>query len=206
MEDSRSARKRRAIVEAARQVFLRSGYAGASMDEVASLASVSKQTVYKHFADKERLFTGIVLGDIEQTRARAREAVEALPDNGDVAAHLREIARLMITTLMAPHLVRQRRMIIGAADRFPEVARAWRESSPERVFAARFEALAGLLEITDACLAAQHLTSLVLSSPMNRAMFTPGDEPFPKAELERFADEAVRVFLAAYGPKREGNP
>jgi hypothetical protein len=25
--------------------------------------------------------------------------------------------------------------------------------------------------------------------------------PFPRARLHRWADEAVRVFLAAYGPK-----
>ena len=42
---NRSARKRRAIMEAATTVFLRSGYLGTSMDEIAALAEVSKQTV-----------------------------------------------------------------------------------------------------------------------------------------------------------------
>jgi TetR/AcrR family transcriptional regulator, mexJK operon transcriptional repressor len=56
-EEGRSARKRRAIMEAATTVFLGKGYLGTSMDEIAALAAVSKQTVYKHFADKEGLFT-----------------------------------------------------------------------------------------------------------------------------------------------------
>ena len=58
-----STRKRRAIIEAATTAFLRNGYLGTSMDEIAALAGVSKQTVYKHFADKERLFSEIVVSD-----------------------------------------------------------------------------------------------------------------------------------------------
>jgi len=46
-EERRSTRKRRAILDAATTVFLRNGYLGTSMDEIASLAGVSKQTVYK---------------------------------------------------------------------------------------------------------------------------------------------------------------
>ncbi len=58
----RSARKRQAIMEAATALFLRDGYRNTSMDQVAADAAVSKQTVYKHFADKEQLFREIVLG------------------------------------------------------------------------------------------------------------------------------------------------
>ena len=36
------------------------------MDEIAAAAAVSKQTVYKHFADKERLFTEIVAGVVDE--------------------------------------------------------------------------------------------------------------------------------------------
>ena len=54
--ESRSARKRRAIVEAATTLFLENGYRGTSMDQIAAVARVSKQTVYKHFSDKEALF------------------------------------------------------------------------------------------------------------------------------------------------------
>ena len=64
--EPRSARKRRAILDAATTVFLRNGYLGTSMDEIAALAAVSKQTVYKHFADKERLFSEIVVGTVNE--------------------------------------------------------------------------------------------------------------------------------------------
>src|SRR5437868_81719 len=56
-DPGRSARKRRAIMEAATTLFLRNGYQGTSMDDIAAAAAVSKQTVYKNFGDKGRLFT-----------------------------------------------------------------------------------------------------------------------------------------------------
>jgi len=69
-DERRSARKRRAIVEAATTVFLRNGYLGTSMDEIAALAGVSKQTVYKHFTDKERLFSQIVTATVNELADR----------------------------------------------------------------------------------------------------------------------------------------
>ena len=48
--------KRRAILDAAQNVFLASGFEGASMDEVARLAGVGKKTVYLHFGAKDALY------------------------------------------------------------------------------------------------------------------------------------------------------
>ena len=56
--ERRSDRKRAAILEAATEAFLQRGYLGTSMDEIAAQAAVSKQTVYKHFADKEQPVSG----------------------------------------------------------------------------------------------------------------------------------------------------
>ena len=77
-DDGRSARKRRAIVEAATTAFLRNGYLGTSMDEIAALAGVSKQTVYKHFADKERLFSEIVISTVNEASDPVHEEVRQL--------------------------------------------------------------------------------------------------------------------------------
>jgi TetR/AcrR family transcriptional repressor of mexJK operon len=200
-ELGRSARKRQAILEAARALFLRNGYAGTSMDDVAARAAVSKQTVYKHFVDKERLFTAIITGDIAETEGLTRSLVDALPETQDMERDLREFARRHVVEVMAPHLVRMRRILIGEADRFPELAAAWYARGPERAhatFAGWFTRLAerGLLHVPDPMIAAEHFNWLILSIPMNRAMFSGVEEPVEK--LEYYADEAVRVFLAAY--------
>src|SRR3954447_23139164 len=91
--ESRSARKRGAILEAATTLFLRNGYRGTSMDEIAALAAVSKQTVYKHFADKESLFSAIVVATVSEISDPVHDEVLKLEDSGDVEADLRGLAR-----------------------------------------------------------------------------------------------------------------
>src|SRR5260221_11902469 len=55
----KTAEKRAAVLEAAAKVFLSGGYLGASMDEIADLGGVSKQTVYNYFLNKEGLFAAM---------------------------------------------------------------------------------------------------------------------------------------------------
>src|SRR4029450_1928793 len=52
--------KRRQILDGARKVFMDLGFDGASMNEIARSAGVSKGTLYVYFADKSRLFEAIV--------------------------------------------------------------------------------------------------------------------------------------------------
>jgi TetR/AcrR family transcriptional repressor of mexJK operon len=52
--------KRAAILLAAKDLFLRLGYDGSSMDAIAAEAKVSKLTVYSHFNDKETLFAAAI--------------------------------------------------------------------------------------------------------------------------------------------------
>jgi TetR/AcrR family transcriptional regulator, mexJK operon transcriptional repressor len=189
---------------AARSVFLSKGYDGASMDDVAALAAVSKQTVYKHFADKKRLFTAIITGDISAAESLTHEMLTALAGSNDIETHLRQFARQHLTDVMQPHLIQLRRIIIAEAERFPDLARTWYASGPERAHATvadQFRTLArrGLLRVEDPLLAAQHFNWLILSIPLNKAMFHGSDTRLTPSELERYADEGVRVFLAAYG-------
>ncbi|HEX3263658.1 MAG TPA: TetR/AcrR family transcriptional regulator [Solirubrobacterales bacterium] len=206
-EETRSARKRRAILDAGATLFLRSGFRDTSMDEVAALAAVSKQTVYKHFADKESLFSEIVTGAVSEVSDPVHAEVLTLEDSGDVEADLRGLARELLRMVLQPRILQLRRLVIGEAARFPELGRAFYVQGPERTIAALatvFERLAerGVLELDDARLAAAHFNWLVMSIPLNRAMFLGEDQPLKRPELNRFADAGVRTFLAAYTPRR----
>ncbi len=202
--DNRSARKRRDIVEAATTLFLRNGYQGTSMDDIAALAAVSKQTVYKNFADKQALFSEIVLG----AAARADEFIEALPhvlaDADDVEAGLRALARQYLATVMQPRLLQLRRLVVAEAGRFPDLARAYYERVPEHVIAAlgaqlRRLADRGVLRLDDPLAAAGHYAFLVVGLPLDKAMFLDADHGLSSADLDDRADAAVKVFLTAYG-------
>ena len=201
-EEPRSTRKRRAILDAATTLFLRNGYLGTSMDEIAALAAVSKQTVYKHFTDKERLFSEIVLGTVDEASDTVHDEVLGLEDTGDLEADLRDLARRQLALVIQPRILQLRRLVIGEAGRFPELGRTFYERGPGRTIAAlaaAFERLAerGLLELDDPLLAAAHFNWLIMSIPLNQAMLLGEDEPPP--DLDRYADTGVRVCLAAYG-------
>lgn len=200
-----SHRKRTAILDAARALFVERGYAGTSMDDIASRARVSKQTVYSHFAEKSRLFTELITGDIADSESSTHPLVRAMPDTDDLERDLRIFARAHLADVMQPDLLRLRRMLIGEAARFPDLAQAWYRAGPVRsaaVFEDWFRQLTdrGLLRTPDAALAAEQFNWLVLSIPVNAAMSLPLDgPPFTPDQLDHYADEGVRVFLAAYG-------
>jgi TetR/AcrR family transcriptional regulator, mexJK operon transcriptional repressor len=211
--DGRSARKRRAIMEAATALFLRDGYRNTSMDQVAADAVVSKQTVYKHFSDKEQLFREIVLGVTGNSEAIITDLTSVLHDNeinstADLRTVLTDLARRYIDGVLRPNVLSLRRLIIAEAERFPDLARTYFEQAPSRAIdliadALRAFAERGLLDLGDARLAAAEYAYLVLGIPQDRAQFCPHERPAP-AERDRLAAEAVRVFLAAYqGPHQE---
>jgi len=203
--DGRSARKRQAIMDAASEIFLANGYQGTSMDEIAALAEVSKQTVYKNFADKRQLFGEIVL----RAASRADEFVRALPqvlaDAPDVEAGLRTLARQYLAAVMQPELLQLRRLVISEAGRFPDLARDYYKLAPDHVMATlavQFSDLSkkGLLDIDDPAGAASHYAFLVLGLPLDRAMFLGAKHGLTPAAMNQHADAAAGVFLAAYRP------
>ena len=204
LTESRSARKRRAILHAATEVFLEQGFAGASMDAIARAAGVSKPTVYNHFADKQELFEHIVNDLVAVITQPFYEQIVNLSDDGDLAKRLRELGGLLLTGVMQPTNLRLRRLVIGEASRFPDLGRAYERQGPGRALAAwttAFKRLAdeGLLRLQDPALAAAHFQALVLTTPLNHAMLTGDDRPPEATQLKRYTDSAVNVFLAAYG-------
>lgn len=206
-EGGRSARKRRAIIEEATALFLRNGYQGTSMDEVAARAAVSKQTVYKNFADKEQLFTEIIRGIadradliLDELRAALRAADAKTGD--DLERVLTDLAVRYLSAVLRPQVTRLRRLVIAEADRFPELAHYYFEKAQARaiqILADELGAYAerGLLRLADPAVAAGQFAYLVLAMPQDQALFHPGEE-LRTDEQGQIAKEAVRIFLAAH--------
>lgn len=208
-QQGRSAQKRRAILNAATEVFLQKGYLATNMDEIAALAAVSKQTVYKNFPGKEALFVEIASSVTNRASDRVHSEMPDLAEGEDIAEYLRRYAYRQLVTVLTPRVMQLRRLVIGEVGRFPELARALFDGGPRRAMAAiaaLFEHLAerGLLAIDDPAAAASQFNWLIMGEPLNRAMLL-GDEAIPKpAELRRHAAAGVRVFLASYG--KRGTP
>jgi AcrR family transcriptional regulator len=74
--DLRPGRER--ILEQARALFLERGYVDVSMREIAEAAGLRKATIYHHFADKEELFTAIVMAEVLASRERLEKSIAGL--------------------------------------------------------------------------------------------------------------------------------
>lgn len=203
IEERRSDRKRRAIVEAATAAFLDHGYSGTSMDAVAAAAGVSKQTVYQHFGDKQRLFRELIAATVQSASDPVYDEVRRLADSGRLEKDLRDLARRLLTLVLQPTMMRLRRLVIAETRQFPDLGRIFYDLGPGRTIAALADAFAeltrqGRLNTPDATLAATQFNWLIMSAPVNQAMLLGQDAAPATREINRWADSGVRTFLAAY--------
>jgi AcrR family transcriptional regulator len=202
-DQRRSERKRRAIIEAATAAFLDRGFGGTSMDAVAASAGVSKQTVYQHFGDKQRLFRELIAATAQAASDPVYDEVRGLVDSGNLEDDLRGLARRLLRLVLQPRMMRLRRLVIAEARQFPELGRVFYEQGPGRTIAALAVTFAeltgqGRLAAPDATLAAVQFNWLVMAAPINEAMLLGLDAPPSGREINRWADSGVRTFLAAY--------
>jgi TetR/AcrR family transcriptional regulator, mexJK operon transcriptional repressor len=199
----RSARKRQTILSAGRDLFLSNGYQGTSVDQIAASAEVSKQTVYKHFGDKHELLLAIVNNALESTVAPFLERIRALADTADLEADLTALAADYLRAVLQEPVVQLRRLVVGEANRVPELAQLYYEQAPARTlaaFAGCFSALHdhGLLRVPEPADAAEHFAFLVVGRCIDQALFCGGPDVLASVDVGSHVRAGVRVFLAAY--------
>jgi TetR/AcrR family transcriptional repressor of mexJK operon len=198
--DRRIERSRTAILAGAATVFLRDGYDGASVDDIAREAGVAKRTVYNVFADKEALFretVGVAIGIAEQFTGEIAAATGGMREASDIAPMSRRLASAVLLGPVLP----LRRLLVSETRRFPDLAEQYRRRAPETVLAALSIALrdlarAGQLRIDNADVAAEHLAFLIMGADMDRGMFV--DRPVSETRIRRRADAGSAAFLRAY--------
>lgn len=69
--------RREALLAAAEEVFARSGYHGASLDDIAHAAGVSKALIYEHFVSKRELHASLVTAHVEEIFRRLEANAQA---------------------------------------------------------------------------------------------------------------------------------
>lgn len=197
--------KRRQILEGARQVFMASGFDGASMGEIAKTANVSKGTLYVYFDSKEALFEALTT----EAKADLAENLFRLDaDDPDVRAVLTRLGTSYLAMMARPEHVSIIRMVIGACEKFPRFGQAFYEAGPA-CGVGRLKAYldaqvaAGRLIAADTDLAAKHFLHLCQAGMLTRLLFNVGEAP-GQTEIGHRVAEAVRVFYAGYGRETGG--
>jgi len=195
-QQNRILRERR-ILDAALTVFSQKGFVSASMDDIAAEAGLSKPTLYQYFPSKDELFTAMMT----EERDHMLESFE-YPTASGMVAELYAFSWHYADVVLRPDMLNLARLIIGEAQRLPDVGRAYQASGPDRVLAGMIAYLerqraAGRLVFDDAELAAEDLWGLILSAPRNKALHIPDAVP-DQATIERYIRNGLRVFLRAY--------
>jgi TetR/AcrR family transcriptional repressor of mexJK operon len=206
-ELGRSARKRQTILSASRALFLTNGYQGTSVDQIAASAEVSKQTVYKHFGDKHELLLAIVTNALETTVAPFLERIDALAHTADLETDLTALAADYLRAVLQEPVVQLRRLVVGEANRLPELARQYYDAAPTRVLAAFADCFGrlhrrGLLHAPEPALAAEHFAFLIVGRCIDEALFYGGPRVLAGIDVEHHVRAAVQVFLAGYRAHR----
>jgi len=199
----RSARKRQTILSAGQTHFLSNGYQGTSVDQIAATAEVSKQTVYKHFGDKQELLLAIVANALEGTVAPLRDRIAALANTTDLEADLVALAGDYLHAVLQEPVVQLRRLVVGEANRLPKLAQLYYDQAPGRTLAAFAECFGllhgrGLLHVREPSVAAEHFAFLIVGRSIDQALFYGGAQVLAGIDPQRYVRDGVDVFLSAY--------
>ncbi len=191
--------KRRQIMHGARTVFLASGFDGASMNDIARAAGVSKGTLYAYFNSKDELFEAIIRGQFGQ----AAERICAFRHEGDARTMLTDFGVRLIRRMSEPETLALARVVVAAVEKFPKIGQAFYEAGPHfgaTRLAAELAGLekAGALKVPDPERAAWQFVDLCQSYIYKRVLFGVVDH-VTEEEIEAAVKAGVEVFLAAYG-------
>jgi TetR/AcrR family transcriptional repressor of mexJK operon len=197
------ARKSAEILAAARELFLRDGYAPTSIDAIAAAAGVSKATVYSNFADKETLLTTLLATVTEESAAILARAADGLGGDGSARERFIAVGTSIVNGVLRPEVLSLRRLAIAQATAFPEqVATFWQRgpASTVELIAGHVKRMtdAGELRVGDPREASAQLAYALIGPPQDRALFT-GELPTAEQAVAHVT-ATVDAFLRAYAP------
>lgn len=196
----RKGRKYDQVLQGARDVFLRDGFEGASVDDIARAAGVSKATLYSYFPDKQQMFMEMAC---EECLAMAEEATGKVDLSLPPQVVLAPAAEQIVSLLLSPFAQAMFRICVAESDRFPELGRRFYETGPllgrQRIGDYLRAATArGELKIDDFDMAADQFAELCRANLWPRMVFGIQTE-FTTDEIRYVAEEAARTFIARFG-------
>ncbi len=128
---------RAAVVEAARELFLESGYARTTMDDIATSAEVARRTLYNHFESKGEVLLACLDDRVEAPRERSleddHEQFVALDDPQEAVAFFAQL-----TGRVAERFMPLYRVAVEAAAHDGDVAKRLRRQEEHRYEAQAF--------------------------------------------------------------------
>jgi len=189
------------VVSGAAAIFLRDGYAGASVDDIARAAQVSKATLYSYFPDKRLMFQEAMRSEVARLDGSLALDLDALvgPDRG-----IPQITARIAAWLVDPAQIRLYRVHMAEAMRFAALSGQFHDAVSRmlrdriRLHLDRWVA-AGLLSIDDTDLAAGQLVALA-GAGLQESVLLGQSQAATDAAVRAAAASAASLFLRAHAP------
>ena len=197
----RGEKRRDEIAAVAERVFLRSGFTETTMQIIAEEAGASKETLYRHFGNKEELFSEVIRG----RSARITGGKEGeLSVEGSPREILRDLGLNLLRFLVSPDSLSLYRAIVAEVPREPELGRIFYTQGPARLLNqfARYLACAtrsGMLCCPVPELAAKLFIGSIVANYQILGLVAPHEDAFSEEKMQVHVNEAVDMFLARYG-------
>lgn len=187
------------VRDGAAVIFLRDGFAAASVDDIARAARVSKATLYSYFPDKTLMFREVLRASLDSA---FREPPFDPAHPGPLPLALPQVLADLGRWLVSELRLRLHRVITAEAHRFPEDADAYHHALSDRVVAPLARLIedwiaTGQARAHDAARSAQQMVALVAGQLQQRALLT-GAGP-DEEQITRTAADAATLFLLAHG-------
>lgn len=198
--------KVRLILAAAKTLFFNNAYDAVSMESVASLAGISKGTLYLHFKNKEVLFAALIVAELATI---TDDVWHQTGEIADVEAVLRRVAQNYHRLFGSSHAIDVYRSLISVSAKFPALGRLFYDRGT-RILVERLAAYLaarsaeGALNARDPELAAQQFLSLVRGNLHLREVLSA--EPPSAAEITKVIEAGVALFLAGYRGRTPSRP
>jgi TetR/AcrR family transcriptional regulator, mexJK operon transcriptional repressor len=190
-----------AIVCAAADLFLHSGYGEVSMDAIAAKAGVSKRTVYSHFSGKDELFAAVMGTHCDQVIGQDSLKLDPAEEPREVLCRL---GTHFLSLVTSPPAVALFRTVVAEAERFPELGKAYFASGPQRWLATVVPYLEeldrqGRLRVPDPASSASTLLYM-FKDPLHMRCILGVQQSVSEVEIRDHVAAAVDRFLELHRP------
>lgn len=192
-------KKRQAILQAAKDLFLELGYDGSSMDAIAHKAEVSKLTVYNHFNDKAQLFGAAIEMVREQRLPKQFWQVDI---GSDVVRVLQQLGEAFLQMVYSAEAIKLTHLMSSMVCSNIELVHLFYQAGPERTRQNMLEIfqriqILGLLTIDDAQISSNVFLGLLMDTQYDRVIWQMLPVP-THVEIEQIVMQRVALFLRLY--------
>ncbi|MDQ9034386.1 TetR/AcrR family transcriptional regulator [Acinetobacter pittii] len=191
--------KRARILQAAKAIFLKSGYHGTSMNQIAQEAGVTKLTVYNHFQDKVNLFICAITETCEETLCTKQFDLDT---SADFYQTLFIVCSRALQIIYSPEALKLDHVLLELAAEQNPLALQFFEASHTRMenqLAEFFQKAAqlGFIQADDPIYQTELLLTLLLGVRHHKVLL--GITAAPNAqELEQIIRDVINLFLLKY--------